>query len=163
MQPRVVLLGRIPERLGFYKLHRAPQAQPVDGMTICFVQSSVLFFNAGDVKDSLTEIIRAHPDTRWLVIEASAITQIDSTAAEMLLAVRSDLQARGTCVVFAEMQTDVAALLARAGLSADATTLFFDDLEDAYEAFGKVSRGPAPNPPDGTTDVRGTTQEEETR
>jgi SulP family sulfate permease len=161
MQPRVVLLGRIPGRLGFYKLHRAPQAQPVDGMTICFVQSSVLFFNAGDVKDSLTEIIRAHPDMRWLVIEASAITQIDSTAAEMLLDIRSDLQTRGICLVLAEMQTDVAALLARAGLSADATTLLFDDLEDAWQAFSTIAQGPAANPPDGTTDVRGTTQEEE--
>jgi high affinity sulfate transporter 1 len=137
IQPRVVLLGRYPGHAGFYKLHKVPEARPVGGMTICFIQSSVLFFNADNVKERIEEILAAAPaDTQWLVIEASAIAQIDSTAAEMFEAVRDDLRARGIRLVFAEMQSDVAALLGRAGLSPeDGTTLFFDDLEDALRVF----------------------------
>lgn len=136
MQPRVVLLGRLPGRMGFYKLHRAPESRPVDGMTICFIQGSVLFFNADNVKESLQEVIATATGIRWLVIDASAITQIDSTATDMFLAFRSDLQRRGIRLAFAEVQANVAALLARADLAPiDGSTMFFDDLEDAYQAF----------------------------
>ena len=31
MQPRVVLMGRLPGRKGFYKLHRSPEAKPIKG------------------------------------------------------------------------------------------------------------------------------------
>ena len=149
MQPRVVLLGRHPGRMGFYKLHRSPETRPVDGMTICFIQGSVLFFNADHVKDRLEEIIAAAVrGTRWLVVDASAITQVDSTGAEMFQAIREDLRQRGIRMAFAEVQSDVAALLARAGLSAaDGTTLFFDDLEDALQAFGRQTRTRKQRPP----------------
>ena len=119
MQPRVVLLGRLPGRMGFYKLHRSPETKPVEGLTICFVQGSVLFFNADHVKAQLDEIIDASlPDTRWLVIDASAITQIDTTGADMLQDIRDGCDSRGIVLAFAEVQSDVAALLKRAGLSA---------------------------------------------
>jgi anti-anti-sigma factor len=141
LEPRVVLMGRVPGRLGFYKMHRSPEARPVEGMIICFIQGSVLFFNSDNVKDRLEEIIAEAPSgTRWLVIDASAVTQVDSTAAAMLQEIRSHLRSSGIQLAFAEVQSGVAALLARAGLSrADGTTLFFDDLEDAVQGFMSAS------------------------
>lgn len=164
MQPRVVLLGRHPGRMGFYKLHRSPETRPVDGMTICFIQGSVLFFNADHVKDRLEEIIAAAVrGTRWLVVDASAITQVDSTGAEMFQAIREDLRQRGIRMAFAEVQSDVAALLARAGLSAaDGTTLFFDDLEDALQAFGSANPDPKAEAADGLHTMGVTVNKEET-
>jgi MFS superfamily sulfate permease-like transporter len=137
MAPRVVLMGRLPGRMGFYKLHRTPDARPLDGLTICFIQGGVLFFNADNVKDRLEEIITQQPTgTRWLLIDASAISQIDSTAAAMFQGIRSELNARGIRLAFAELQSDVAALLARAGLSgANGEMLIFEDLEDSVQAF----------------------------
>ena len=148
MQPRVVLLGRMPHRDGFYKLHRSPEARPVDGIAICFIQGSVLFFNADHVKARLDDIIASSPaDLRWIVIDASAITQIDTTAADMLLGIRTRLQRRGIIMAFAEVQSSVAALLQRAGLSAeDGQTLFFDDLDDAFHAFKAAVGAPRGKP-----------------
>jgi MFS superfamily sulfate permease-like transporter len=137
MQPRVVLLGRISGRLGFYKLHRSPETRAIDGMVICFVQGSVLFINADHVKARLDEIIDASlPKMRWLVIDASAISQIDTTGTEMLLEVRDRLERLNIVLAFAETQHDTMALLQRAGLSAsNPSTPFFDEVEDAYRAF----------------------------
>jgi sulfate permease, SulP family len=137
MQPRIVLMGRLPGRKGFYKLHRSIKTKPVEGLAICFVQGSVLFFNADFVKAKLGEVIDANlPGMRWFLMDASAITQIDTTGADVLQQIRARLNAEGIVLALAEMQSDVAALLKRAGLSAeDGTTLFFDDVEDAYEAF----------------------------
>jgi MFS superfamily sulfate permease-like transporter len=137
MQPRVVLLGRIPGRLGFYKLHRLPQTRPIEGMVICFVQGSLLFFDAEYVRLRLAEITAGLPTgTRWLVIEASAITQVDSTALDMLEEVRRDLLRRGVRLAFTDVQSDVAMLMTRSGLTQSVgAEMFFDDLDDAVIAF----------------------------
>src|SRR5262249_26760300 len=96
MYPREALLGRIPGREGFFKLHRTPQAQPVKGLGICLIQGSVLFFNADYVQSRISAIVDKLPrDTRWLVIDGGAIPQIDSTAAAMLADLHAELAERG--------------------------------------------------------------------
>ncbi len=137
MYPRDALLGRVPGRDGFYKLHRRPDARPVPGLTIALIQGDLLFFNADHVQSRLLAIADAEPqDTRWLLLDASAITQVDSTAAAMLEAVRSDLAARGVAFGLAEVHADVQGLLDRAGLlAAIGPAMIFDDLDDALRAF----------------------------
>ncbi len=146
MQPRVVLLGRMPGRMGFYKLHRSDAVKAVPGLVICFVQGSLLFFNVGHVKLRLHQIIAARPaGTRWLILDASAISQIDSTAAEMLHDLCDELAALGIRLGLSELQSDVTALLARSGLTAEVgQTMIFDDLDDALRAYEATEhRAPA--------------------
>jgi high affinity sulfate transporter 1 len=137
MFPRDALLGRVPGLDGFYKLHRRADARAVPGLTIALIQGSLLFFNADHVQTRLRAIAEALPaGTRWLVLDASAITQIDSTAAAMLEEVRADLAARGVSLGLAELHADVHGLLDRAGLlAAIGPEMVFDDLEDALHAF----------------------------
>jgi MFS superfamily sulfate permease-like transporter len=74
--------------------------------------------------------------TRWLVLDASAIVQVDSTAAAMLEEVRTDLAGRGIALGLAELHADVLGLLDRAGLlAAIGPDMVFDDLDDALRAF----------------------------
>ena len=64
--------------------------------TIALIQGDLLFFNADHVHARLHAIADAMPaGTRWLLLDASAIAQVDSTAAAMLEEVRADLAARG--------------------------------------------------------------------
>jgi MFS superfamily sulfate permease-like transporter len=144
MYPRDALLGRIPGRDGFYKLHRRAEARPVPGLTIAMVEGDLLFFNAGHVQARLVAIADAMPaDTRWLVLDASAITQIDSTAAAMLEEFRADLTARGTRLGLAELHAEVRGLLDRAGLiAAIGPDMIFDDLDDVLRAFETNPGGP---------------------
>jgi MFS superfamily sulfate permease-like transporter len=119
MYPRDALLGRVAGRDGFYKLHRTAEAEPIPGMTICLIQGSLLFFNADHVKARLIAITDGLPaETRWLVLDASAIVQVDSTAAAMLEEVRADLAASGKALSLAELHADVRGLLERSGLIA---------------------------------------------
>ncbi|HMQ91524.1 MAG TPA: SulP family inorganic anion transporter [Amaricoccus sp.] len=144
MRPRDALLGRIPGRDGFYKLHRRADARPVPGLTIALIEGDVLFFNADHIQARLLAIADAMPgDNRWFVIDASAITQIDSTAAAMLEEVRADLADRGVRLGLAELHANVAGLLDRAGLlAAIGPDLIFDDLDDALRAFGAGGANP---------------------
>jgi high affinity sulfate transporter 1 len=148
MRPRDALLGRIPGRDGFYKLHRRPEARPIPGLVMALVEGDLLFFNADHVQARLLAIADAAPkDTRWILLDMGAVAQTDSTAAAMLEEVRADLAARGVRLALAEFNAEVRDLLDRAGLlAAVGPDMIFDDLDDALRAF-EASRADSGGPP----------------
>jgi len=137
MYPRDALLGRVSGHDGFYKLHRRADARPVQGLVIVLIQGDLLFFNADHVQARLQAIADAAPDdTRWLVLDASATTQVDSTAAAMLEEVRAGLARRGIALGLAELHAGVRGLFDRAGLvAAIGPGMIFEDLDDVFRAF----------------------------
>ncbi len=138
MYPRDALLGRIDGRNGLYKLHRWPGAAQIPGLALYMIQGSVLFFNADYVGERVRKTASRLPaGTRWFVIDASAIVQIDSTAAAMLDAVGADLAAKGMRLGLAELHAEVKAILERGGvIERIGTQYVFEDSEDAVRAFG---------------------------
>lgn len=156
MRPRDALLGRAAGRPGFYKLHRVQEARPVPGLVIYLVQGSVLFFNAEYVKARIESVVAAAPPgTRWLVIDASAIAQIDTTAAVMFDQLQRVLVERGVTLAVAELHRDPMDILRRSGfLDALGPGRIFDELQDAVSAFEAEHRNmtasnrpPAHGPP----------------
>ncbi|MEI2301879.1 SulP family inorganic anion transporter [Ensifer sp. MJa1] len=137
MYPHDALLGKIPGRDGFYKLHRAPQAQPVPGFGACMIQDSLLFYNADYVRARLEAIAEELPaPRRWLMIDASAIPQIDSTAADMLGELSDELKTQGIALGLAELHTDARAILERAGIIEKiGPDMVFEGIEDALDAY----------------------------
>jgi len=139
MRPRDAMLGCIPGQHGFYKLHRSKAAQPVPGLAVCLIQGSLLFLNVDYLKSRLLAIAQSLPaDTRWLVLDASAIVQMDSTAAAMLEEVRSAFAERGLTLGIAELHKEPADILQRAGLLDEiGKDMIFEDLEDVMTAFSR--------------------------
>lgn len=137
LKPRDAMLGRIPGRQGFYKLHRHPDATPIPGMAICLLQGSLLFFNVDYVKGRLEKIeTRLPAGTRWLILDASAIVQIDSTAAAMLDDLHESLARHGIALGLAELHNEPHRFLTKSGtLARIGSAMIFDDLEDAQKAF----------------------------
>lgn len=137
MRPREAMLGRVPGRSGFYKLHRSKDARPIPGLVLYMVQGSVLFFNADYVRSRIQSIAdQAPPGTKWLVLDASAIARIDSTGAVMFRELNRALAEKGLLLAFAELHSDPCDILARAGaLEPRQAGMVFEDLEDACRAF----------------------------
>ena len=137
MFPGEALLGRIPGHSGFYKMHRTPDAQEVPGLTVFLIQGSLLFFNT-DYVEARIRYIAEHmkPGTRWLMIDASSMPHIDSSAAAMLLDLSADLRERGIKLGFAELHFEARGMLDRAGvIDSIGPDMVFDLLENAYIAF----------------------------
>jgi sulfate permease, SulP family len=136
-RPRDAMLGRVEGQGGFYKLHRKAAARPIPGLAICLIEGSLLFFNVDYVKTRLLTIASDLPEgTRWFVLDASAIVQIDSTAAAMLEEVRCELAERGILLAIAEMHNEPKMLLERSGLiDAIGKGMMFDELEEVPAAF----------------------------
>jgi len=137
MRPRDAMLGRVPGRAGFYKLHRIAEARPLPGLALCLIEGNVLFFNADYIRSRIESIVQdLPPDTRGFVLDAGGIAQIDSTAAAMFLRLRDDLAKKGLSFGFAELNAEPRDILTRAGLfEPRGATLIFEDLEEAARAF----------------------------
>jgi len=117
MFPRDGLLGRIEGRHGFFDLKRYPEAHPVPGAAVFAVQGSILFYNADYVRIRLTSVAKELPaDTKCLVLDASAITHIDSTGATALEAVAEILVKRNIIFAFADLSDESRVILERAGV-----------------------------------------------
>ncbi|MEH2513165.1 SulP family sulfate permease [Nitrobacteraceae bacterium AZCC 1564] len=146
MMPRDAMLGQIPGQHGFYKLHRSKDARPIPGLAIFLIQGSLLFFNVDYVKGRFKAIADELPEgTEWLVLDASAIAQVDSTAAEMLDEVRKMFAARGVALGIAELNSEPMEILERTGLlQRIGSAMVFDDLENVTTAF--ENRKPAFRP-----------------
>jgi SulP family sulfate permease len=108
-------------------------------MVLFMVQGSILFFNADYVRERFEEIAgKAPAGTAWLVLDASAVVQIDSTAAAMLRQLRSELAETGVTLALAELHKEPREILQRAGLfDAPDATAAFDDLEEAVHALSE--------------------------
>jgi MFS superfamily sulfate permease-like transporter len=139
-RPRDALLGRIPGRDGLYKLHREPQAKQIPGLAIYLVQSSLVFFNIDYVRDRIRWIgDRLPPSTRWFILDAEAVTAIDSTAAGILEEIREELASRNLRFGVANLHGEPRRILERSGfLASIGSEMLFVRLEDATVAFAKA-------------------------
>jgi sulfate permease, SulP family len=137
LTPRDAMLGRIPGRDGFYKLHRTPAATPVPGLELMVLQGNLLFFNVDYVRSRLEEKLAELPEgTRWFVLDCGAIAQLDSTGSDMLADMHAAFAARGVAFGLAELNSEPMQVLDRAGvLDKIGHRMVFDDLEEALTAF----------------------------
>lgn len=136
-RPRDALLGQIPGKTGLYKLHQRPEARTVPGLTLFLVQSGLVFFNTDYVKGRILEILDgASSRPRWLVLDASAVNHLDSTAVEALEDLRAVLARRGIAFGIAGLHHRPEEIVERSGLARDiGRGMIFSTSEDAVAAF----------------------------
>ncbi len=78
------------------------------------------------------------PRPRWIVIAAEPITDVDTTAADMLAQLDQELNAAGTSLVFAELKEPVRKKLERYELIGPLDPdHFFPTLDAALDAFAE--------------------------
>jgi len=117
-------------------VHSYPEAEQLPGCVTFRFDAPLFFANARTFREQIRTLARSDPPPVWIVIASEPITDIDTTAADMLEDLDEDLNAQGICLVFAEMKDPVRNKIARYELT---RTLdpnhFFPTLTQAYKAF----------------------------
>ena len=116
-RPYDAVLGRIPARKGYHDIDRHPEAAQIPGLVLYRFDAPLFFANVELFVNRLLEAIdgRDEPIT-WVIVAAEPITDIDTTAAEMLGEALDDLEAKGSTLAFAELKGPVKDRLRSYGL-----------------------------------------------
>jgi high affinity sulfate transporter 1 len=136
-RPHDAVLGRATGVKGYHDLARYPDAKQVPGLLLFRWDAPLFFANADTFRARILELVDAAAvPVRWVVIAAEPITDVDTTAAEMLEELEKQLQTRRAELAFAEMKDPVKDRLARYGLEREiGGELFFPTIGVAVKAF----------------------------
>jgi high affinity sulfate transporter 1 len=116
-RPYDAVLGRIPGRKGYHDIDRHPEAAQIPGLVLYRFDAPLFFANAELFAHRVTDALRARDDPmRWVIVAAEPMTDIDTTAAEILERLLDDLEARGVELAFAELKGPVKDRLRSYGL-----------------------------------------------
>jgi sulfate permease, SulP family len=142
-RPSDALLGCVPGRDGFCKLHREPRAKAIPGLAIYLVQSSLVFFSIEYVRDRIRWIVDRLPQsTRWFILDVEVVTKIDSTAAAVLGEISEELSRRNPRFGVANLHAQPRQLLGRSGfLASIGPEMSFTRIENAAFAFRNGATG----------------------
>jgi MFS superfamily sulfate permease-like transporter len=113
-----------------------PNAEELPGLVIFRFDAPLFFANARTFRDQIRRLAGGDPRPRWIVIAAEPITDVDTTAADMLADLDEELNAAGTSLVFAELKDPVRTKLERYELIGPLDPAhFFSTLDAALDAF----------------------------
>jgi sulfate permease, SulP family len=100
-----------------------------------------MFCNAGGFIEHVRRYISESPaPTRWFLLDAQAITDIDVTAMEALHSLHKELTGQGIALKFAHANRPLRELLERTGLADEiGEESFFHSVHECVEAFAKSS------------------------
>jgi high affinity sulfate transporter 1 len=105
--PYRTLLGDIPDVPGFHDIRSYPDAVQVPGLVIYRFDAPLIFANATTFREEVRDLAHGVPTPRWILIAAEPITDIDTTAADMLGELDEELAAAGIQLAFAELKDAV--------------------------------------------------------
>ncbi|GAA2892695.1 sulfate permease [Pseudonocardia halophobica] len=147
--PYQTVLGRVPGLPGFHDVRSYPEAELLPGCVLVRFDAPLFFANARTFREQLERRSRSDPAPRWIVVAAEPITDVDTTAADMLHDLDVALNGRGVHLVFAEMKDPVRRKIDRYELTGTLDPAhFFPTLDAAVDAFRRETgaRWTAPQP-----------------
>jgi high affinity sulfate transporter 1 len=116
-RPYDAVLGRIDGEKGYHDISRHPEARRIPGLVLFRWDAPLFFANAEIFSDHVHRAVVESPTVaRWVVIAAEPVTDIDTTAADMLRELLSELEADGIRLAFAELKGPVKDQLQHYGL-----------------------------------------------
>ncbi len=136
-RPHDAILGRAAGVKGYHDITRYPEAKQVPGLLLYRWDAPLFFANADTFRERILDAVdEAHPKVTWVVVAAEPITDVDTTAAEMMEELDKELGARGAELAFAEMKDPVRDRLESYGLQKKiGRDFFFPTLGVAVRAF----------------------------
>jgi high affinity sulfate transporter 1 len=138
--PHQASLGRVPGLAGYHDVGSYPEAELLPGCAIFRFDAPLFFANSRSFRERIRALARSEPPPAWIIVAAEPITDVDTTAADMLEDLDEALNEQGISLVFAEMKDPVREKIDRYKLTRTINPAhFFPTLEEAIAAFRRES------------------------
>ena len=131
-------LGRVDGIAGLHDITRYTGAEVLPGLVVYRFDAPLIFANARMFADSLRAMAEERQDLRWIVVAAEPITDVDTTASDMLQELDVWLNERGVSLIFAEMKDPVREKIERYELTRTIDPAhFFRTLDEAVAEYAR--------------------------
>jgi MFS superfamily sulfate permease-like transporter len=140
-RPNVAVLGRSHSResdedIGFRDVSRHREVETFPGLVIFRFDQEIFFANATFFRDQIRQLVDADPPPRSILVDATAITHIDTTGLDMLSELADELSSEAIVLMFARVKGPVRDILTRAGLTERfGTASFYPTIASGVAAF----------------------------
>jgi high affinity sulfate transporter 1 len=146
--PHQTILGQVTGLPGYHDVESYPDAERLSGCVLYRFDAPLIFANTRTFREQVRSLARSEPRPRWIIVAAEPVTDVDTTAADMLEDLDVELNEQGISLVFAEMKDPVREKIERYGLTRTIDPAhFFPTLEGAVDAYRAMS---LPTNPAGT-------------
>lgn len=140
--PHQATLGRVAGLAGYHDTGSHPEAVLLPGCVIWRFDAPLIFANTRAFRERVLALARSEPPPRWIVVAAEPITDVDTTAADMLEELDRALNAAGINLIFAEMKDPVREKIERYGLTRTIDpSHFYPTVDEAVAAFRARAAG----------------------
>ena len=121
---------------GYHDLRSYPDAELLPGLVVFRFDAPLFFANARTFREQIRRLASAEPRPTWILVAAEPITDVDTTAADMLEDLDDAINAKGVSLVFAELKDPVRRKIERYGLTRTIDPgHFFPTLDAAIAAY----------------------------
>ena len=115
-QPKLAVLGRVPDRLDFSDKHRHPENITLPGLLMVRPENGLFFANAEAFRESIiTELTSSAEPVKAVLLDLGATTDLDVPSADMLGNLGEELRSRDVRFMIMHMITPVKQMLESAG------------------------------------------------
>jgi MFS superfamily sulfate permease-like transporter len=136
-RPYDAVLGRVEGLKGYHDITRYPEARRIPGLVLFRWDAPLFFANAEIFREHVRQAVADAPTpTKWVVVAAEPVTDIDTTAADVLSDLDDDLARVGIELCFAEMKDPVKDRLKQYGIFDKlGRELFFPTIGRAVDSY----------------------------
>jgi MFS superfamily sulfate permease-like transporter len=106
-RPHSAILGRVDGVKGYHDVTRYPDARQIDGLVLFRWDAPLFFANAEAFREAVESAIEAREAVRWVIVAAEPVTDVDTTAADMLEELITSFDKTGIKLRFAEIKDPV--------------------------------------------------------
>jgi MFS superfamily sulfate permease-like transporter len=137
-RPRMIEIGRRRGTTSWEPLD-AKSVERVDHVLALFFDEDLFFANAGVFRRQFHDMMRKYPDTRHVVIDAVAISDIDFTAMATISQIAEDLDHEHISLSFARANDKVRATISKSSNRVLRHIKFYDSVDAAASRAPKSS------------------------
>lgn len=114
--PHIAVLGRVPGTTQFRNVNRFDDLETDERFFILRVDAQLYFANGNYVRDFIRKALIERPKVIHVILDAGAVTALDSSAAQILFDLVTELRDQGIEMHIAEAKGPIRDVLLRCGL-----------------------------------------------
>jgi SulP family sulfate permease len=135
--PVTAVLGRLPETNAYRDIIISPEVETIPGLLIYRFDAPIIFPNASYFADNVRRLIdEAETPVHEVLVAAQQINNLDSTGADQLMKLQSELVTKGIVLSFAEVKSVLRQMMLSTGLEEKiGADRCYESINDGVMAF----------------------------